>query len=67
MQSAWPLHCSQDAQPYLPYEPCSTAPSIVAITPLASDAEQTAGADMRAIAAVRVMMAAHELFNAFSF
>jgi hypothetical protein len=45
----------------------ATAPSIVAITPLASDAEQTAGADKRAIAAVRVMMAAHELFNAFSF
>jgi hypothetical protein len=43
----------------------ATAPLIVAITPLALDAGQTAGTDKSAIAAVRV--AVLQIFNAFSF
>jgi hypothetical protein len=44
----------------------ATAPLIVAITPLVSDAEQIAGTDRSAMAAVRVTMAGLQMFIAFS-
>ena len=43
-----------------------TAPLIVAITPLVSDAEPTAGTDKSAIAAVSVTMTGLQIFNAIS-
>jgi hypothetical protein len=45
----------------------ATAPSIVAVTPLVSDAEQIAGTETSAIAAVRVTMVAVRIFKASSF
>jgi hypothetical protein len=45
----------------------ATAPSIVAITALVFDAQQIAGTDKSAIAAVRATMAGLRIFNAFSF
>jgi hypothetical protein len=45
----------------------ATAPLIVAITLLVSDAEQIAGTDKSAIAALRVTMTGLQIFNWFSF
>jgi hypothetical protein len=44
----------------------ATAPLIVAITPLAPDAEQTVGTNKNAIAAARATTAGLKIFNAFS-